>query len=305
MLKKIIALLLTASMFFCLAACGNNEVVINNGNSETQTQSTTSQLSEEEQKQPAQTNNAYIETETHDYTMSQSLQGTEKPTNKQPTSNSSSKSTHRHVYSSATCTTPKKCSCGATSGKALGHNYADPTCTNPKTCTRCGQTSGNALGHNYASNKCSRCGKVDPASLPVALSKLTVIDSSSNYKFSNTGFTDTYGNTYNGVYMFGYNHSGESYAMYNLNEKYSYFSGSIVPAPALDSSAYVDYNFYLDDTLVYSKTKLDRTSPKIDFKINVKNASRLTIKVKTYFKPDIVGTGYLGMGAIVNAKLTK
>lgn len=48
-----------------------------------------------------------------------------KPTNTQnPTTPS-----HTHSFSAATCTEPKKCSCGAVEGTALGHNYKDGICT--------------------------------------------------------------------------------------------------------------------------------------------------------------------------------
>lgn len=45
---------------------------------------------------------------------------------------SSSKPAHTHSYSAATCTQPKKCSCGAVEGNALGHNYKDGVCTRCK-----------------------------------------------------------------------------------------------------------------------------------------------------------------------------
>ena len=123
-----------------------------------------------------------------------------------------------HNYAAATCTKPKTCTCGATSGTALGHsytsqvttsatctkegvktftcskcanqytesiaktahNYAAATCTKPKTCT-CGATSGSALGHSYsyAKNKapttsatgtlkgtCSRCSGTTSVTVP-------------------------------------------------------------------------------------------------------------------------------------------
>ena len=123
-----------------------------------------------------------------------------------------------HNYAAATCTKPKTCTCGATSGTALGHsytskvttsatctkegvktftcskcanqytesiaktahNYAAATCTKPKTCT-CGATSGSALGHSYkyATNKapttsatgtlkgtCSRCSGTTSVTMP-------------------------------------------------------------------------------------------------------------------------------------------
>lgn len=48
-----------------------------------------------------------------------------KPDNSQQTS----KPVHTHSFSAATCTEPKKCSCGAVEGKALGHDYKDGVCT--------------------------------------------------------------------------------------------------------------------------------------------------------------------------------
>ena len=107
------------------------------------------------------------------------------------TSNSStttsSTPTHTHSYSSATCTEPKKCSCGATEGKKLGHKWNAATCTTAKTCKVCKKTSGEALGHkwqnatcqtpkkcfcgatkgkklghNYSEGKCTRCNEKDP-----------------------------------------------------------------------------------------------------------------------------------------------
>lgn len=39
---------------------------------------------------------------------------------------------HTHTYTAATCTKPKTCSCGATSGKALGHNYKEGVCSRCK-----------------------------------------------------------------------------------------------------------------------------------------------------------------------------
>lgn len=44
----------------------------------------------------------------------------------------SSAPAHTHSYAAATCTEPKKCSCGAVEGKALGHNYKDGVCTRCK-----------------------------------------------------------------------------------------------------------------------------------------------------------------------------
>ena len=72
--------------------------------------------------------------------------------------------THDFTYSPATCTSPAKCSCGATSGNALGHQWAAATCQSPKKCTRtgCGATEGTAdpNAHVDTNNdgKCDLCG---------------------------------------------------------------------------------------------------------------------------------------------------
>ena len=55
--------------------------------------------------------------------------------------------THKHSYSAATCTEPKKCSCGATEGKALGHKYSNGT------CTVCGAKDPNFVSYTSVKNK--------------------------------------------------------------------------------------------------------------------------------------------------------
>ncbi len=57
---------------------------------------------------------------------------------------------HTHSWSNATCTSPKTCECGETSGNALGHNFVD----NKKTCTRCNVSNPNYVAphtHSYTS----------------------------------------------------------------------------------------------------------------------------------------------------------
>ena len=80
--------------------------------------------------------------------------------------------THTHSYTiAATCTSPKKCSCGATSGSSLGHSYGSATCTSAAKCSRCSATTGSALGHSYGSAtctsaaKCSRCSATTGSAL--------------------------------------------------------------------------------------------------------------------------------------------
>ena len=59
---------------------------------------------------------------------------TDKETNDKNTDDNqvTSKPTHVHSYTAATCAEPKKCSCGAVDGKSLGHSYKDGVCTRCK-----------------------------------------------------------------------------------------------------------------------------------------------------------------------------
>ena len=74
---------------------------------------------------------------------------------------------HEHIYTDATCTTPKTCTaCGETEGDTLGHNFLEATCETPEICERCGETRGDALGHNFLEATCEtpeiceRCGEI-------------------------------------------------------------------------------------------------------------------------------------------------
>ena len=76
---------------------------------------------------------------------------------------------HNHTIidsKKATCTDSGyfayKCDCGDEFTKDIpaGHIYTSATCTEPRKCSNCGKTSGSALGHNTTAAKCSRCGKI-------------------------------------------------------------------------------------------------------------------------------------------------
>ena len=71
-------------------------------------------------------------------------------------------SQHQHVFSEATCITPKTCECGATEGDTLNHEWKSATCTKASTCKLCGKTTGEPKGHTYYEGKCTSCGEKDP-----------------------------------------------------------------------------------------------------------------------------------------------
>ena len=324
--NKLISLLLAVCILFCLSACGTIEATINVKDTLSELQTDNTPSTEAGTIAENNYNQASSAIENSNTTASQSQTTLN---HYQPTS-TVEPSSHIHSYSNATCTSPKKCNCGATAGTELGHQFSSATCTSPqicnrcgtvtgtalghsyliancispKTCTRCGQTSGNALGHKYVNNKCSRCGKIDPDSLPVSLNELYIIDSK-YYKYQNN-ITDSFGNTYNGAHAFSHtyqsNNGKEPHSTFSLNGKYNSFNGSIVATtePAEDATYYI--NIYVDNVLKFSKTGYSKFTGKIDFDINVKNAQSLKIAV---------GIEQLHKGkntyeiAIVNARLLK
>lgn len=212
-----------------------------------------------------------------------------------------------HIFSPATCTSPEVCRrCGLTSKDALGHNFSSATCTTAKKCTRCGKTSGSALGHYYVNNKCSRCGKVDPDSLPVRLEDLFLVDHSfgngwHQYKYNDNSFTDSFGNVYDGAHCYlGVLNEGQ-YSTHNLGGKYSRFTGSIVAMPNTSTVGTYSIRIYVDDVLVFSKSKFTKTTGRVDFSVDVSGGTTLTIKV---CNEGTMGDSNMDV-AIVNAQLTK
>lgn len=301
MSKKPIALLLAACIVFCLSACNTakktkKQQTVTSSESKTNIANSSDETELNEKVQsPANTEEDENYTSQTQATVSQS----------EP-SNSANKPTHIHNYSSATCTLPKTCSCGAKVGSALGHNFSAANCNSPKTCTRCGQTLGSALGHKYVNNKCSQCGKVDPASLPVRLNNLHLIDSSygnawHKYEYISNTFTDSFGNVYDGAHCYkGILNEGQ-YSTHNLNGQYSNFTGSIVATPNTSTAGTYSISIYVDGILKYSKSKFSKTTGKVDFSVNVKGGTTLTIKACMDS-----GNGDSNMDvAVVNAQLIK
>ncbi len=275
--NKLIPLLLAVCMIFCMSACGMTETISN----------TTNTLSEFQTKTPQHTD----EQPTHTHSYSNATCTSPKKCSCGETVGSAL----GHQFSSATCTSPQICSrCGITNGNELGHSYSAADCNSPKTCTRCGQTEGSALGHDYVNNECSRCGKVDPDSLPVGLEQLHVIDSENyDYSFKNETIEDTFGNKYVGYHRFK-EVGNTAYTIFNLDYRYSNFSCDIFTA-CKDAT----FSIYVDNVLKYRTTNLSNVSGPIHVEIDVKNGQQL----KVVATDNIYSWGVAGY--LVNAQLTK
>ena len=83
-------------------------------------------------------------------------------------------------------------------------------------------------------------------------------------------------------------------------KKYSVFSGSFVCGNDM-SMDYVTIKIYVDNQLVFERTKVTRSTSAMDFSINVKNASTIKIVVSQGRSYEY---GYAHI-ALVNAELTK
>ncbi len=287
MSKKLVSLLLAICMLFCLSACGTIEKSSKptNAPSESQTQTQTNQ------SKPTSTTNQ--PTHTHSYSNATCTSP------KKCSCGATAGTALGHQFSSATCTSPQICNrCGTTSGNELGHNYSAANCNSPKTCTRCEQTSGSALGHNYVNNKCSRCGKVDPDSLPVGLHELHVIDAGYDCKYYSGSLTDTFGNKYMGYHRF-YEFGDKSYAIYNMEGKYSRFNCDVVISNERYNDTDLILQVFVDNALAFEKSGITKTTGKVHIDVSVKNGQQLKIIAND------MNYGQCEAAWIVNAQLTK
>lgn len=111
-----------------------------------------------------------------------------------PSSHSPATNTHTHNFSSATCTKPQTCACGATSGSPLGHSYT--VTVTPATCTSQGYTAHTCTcgdsyrdnyttaSHQYQNYICTSCGSVDKAHAYEHLINWTIANGTANGIYS-------------------------------------------------------------------------------------------------------------------------
>lgn len=137
---------------------------------------------------------------------------------------------------------------------------------------------------------------------PTPLNELHLIDSTSDEKYIDGAFVDSFGDTFDGRISFSaVSGSGlGDYLIYNLNGEYSTFTGSITACQSAGSTLQMVVTIYVDDELKYTSEQFGKTTGKIDFEINVKAGKKLKIKAEAT-------TGYSSREncAVVNAKVWK
>jgi len=131
---------------------------------------------------------------------------------------------------------------------------------------------------------------------PIDLSQVVVIDYK-RYEYNSGLYTDSFGNNYDGNHFM--DASNEAYAVFNLDEKFTNFSGTIVANQNTGSDASLNISIYVDDKLAYTKTELNKRTGAVDFSIDVRGVTKLEIRTSN------TGIWSNGHFSIVNAQLSK
>ena len=173
-MKRVLSLLLALTFVFLLSACKKENTFSNINTSTTiQTETRSTDANRMQTSETDTTDESSGDTETPSSNTSlQTTNSTENNSNSTPSANINT--THTHSFSAATCTEPKKCSCGETNGSPSGHNWQEATCASPKKCSLCNKTEGLPIEHNYINNICEFCSKekitFNHSRLPVTIS---------------------------------------------------------------------------------------------------------------------------------------
>lgn len=178
-MRKILSIILVFTFVFTFAACGTEKSI--NSVSDTEIPVSENQIGSEN----IEITQDKLENKTDGGSEQQnnsSMHTSKLTENSKP---STSVSVHIHNYSTATCTQPKKCSCGATDGNALGHSWNNATCISPKICSVCKITEGAVNEHNFQNGKCNYCKTDDVIELD---EKILINTKYIGYKFDSDNF---------------------------------------------------------------------------------------------------------------------
>lgn len=125
MLKKSISLLFVICLLFSLSACGTIETSSNPTDIPFESQT---DIVKDDEENTVGEENGQLSSNTEE-TNKNGITQTQTQTNQSKPTSNTNQPLHTHSYSNATCTSPKKCSCGNTKGVALGHEYKNGVCS--------------------------------------------------------------------------------------------------------------------------------------------------------------------------------
>jgi len=198
-----------------------------------------------------------------------------------------------HDWVSSTCTEPKTCAeCFATEGSALGHVWIPASCSEPETCSTCGAIQGDLLAHEWTAatellpETCSRCGETQGTSIPIPITDCVwVEDSNPDGKATDIvsgDWADCEGNVYkNALRFWTCNRVGwenTEHVVYALNGAYETMAGSIAAESSCEIGARSMIRIYLDGSLAYASTYMDRSFGKTTFTLDVTGVNEVRIE---------------------------
>ena len=113
-----------------------------------------------------------------------------------------------------------------------------------------------------------------------SLGDLTVIDSV-DFEQKTCLQKDTFGNLHKGRQYFDNRMSSdtESYALYNLDQKYMSFSGKLIIDEESTTNCNINVQIYLDDQLSFEQNGLGRTTEPVEVNLDVTNVKVMKIRV--------------------------
>lgn len=138
-------------------------------------------------------------------------------------------------------------------------------------------------GEEYISLAEAEFTKAEERTVPptyASLEELTVIDSV-DFEQKTCIQKDTFGNLHKGRQYFKnpMTSESESYALYNLDQKYLSFSGKLIIDEESHSSCNMNVQIYLDDQLAFEQNGIGRTTEPVEVNLDVTDVKVMKIRV--------------------------
>ena len=133
--------------------------------------------------------------------------------------------------------------------------------------------------NTYSSDEFTSTYEALKEAMPITLANVTMV--SSDKVSTLTGVvTDRYGNIYDGAVKYDTSDYDTAFGLYNLNKKYSTFTGTMFVSKDSRNDRSITVSIYADETLMkqyYYEDITEETAP-IEFSIDVTNVSTLRIE---------------------------
>ena len=149
--------------------------------------------------------------------------------------------------------------------------------------TGVGRLEIRSSGEDYISLAEAEFTRAEERTVPptyASLEELTVIDSV-DFEQKTCLQKDTFGDLHKGRQYFKnpMTSETESYALYNLDQKYLSFSGKLIIDEESTTNCNMNVQFYLDDQLAFEQNGIGRTTEPVEVNLDVTNVKVMKIRV--------------------------